>query len=900
MNIIKYSLGIFLYLVCAQSSAQLYKPVELKCEYLKQPLGIDVARPRFSWLLNDSRNDAIQTAYQIMVASDSNLLLGNKPDVWKTSRVNSRSTNNILYTGPTLQSRTKYYWRVVVWDKDNIQSGPSSISSFETAFFSTTEWKGNFIGDGKDLRYKPAPYFRKSITVKKGLKNAKAYICGLGYYELSINGAKVGDHFLDPGYTRFDKTALYVTYDVTDNLKNAENTLGVILGNGWYNDQASSEWYFDKSPWRGRPKFILNLYLDYEDGTTDLIVSDDTWKTTASPIQSNNIYSGEVIDARLEKQGWDINGYNDSEWENAKTTSPPGGILTAQKMPAIKLQEVIKPIARNQIDSTTSVYDLGQNFAGISHLKVKGTKGTVVYVRHGERLDTLGRLKNKHIDMFYKHADSLQLNQRDVYILKGDAVEEFSIRFSYHGFRYVEVKSSNPVSIVDFYGQVAHTDLENIGSFECSNQTLNKIWKATDWSYRSNLHSIPTDCPHREKNGWTGDAHVACEFGLLNYDGILFYENWIREFANEQRLTGELPGIIPTSGAQYFWGNGPTWDAAIILIPWYVYLYYGDDALIKLHYENYKRYVDYLTLRSNNNLVNFGLGDWSYYKTQTPVEFMASSYYYKCAHLLSVFASINGKNDDKLKYTKLALEIKNAINAKYLDRKNFTYANGSQTALSTALGFGIVPPEIKDNIAHTLSRAVQMSDNHLDVGLLGSKTLLEALSENDAEAAYKVATQETKPSWGWWIKNGATTLHEDWNSFSSLNHIMFGEVSAWMVKCLAGINPDSSAVGFRNIIIKPHFIKDLSYARASFQSVNGLIKSEWERKGNKIVLHLRIPANSTASIYLPKTAQSKKSENEKLIDKKTNQVFTATVKDESFSVYHINAGEYYFELNDFK
>lgn len=895
MNIIKYSLGIFLYLVCIQSSAQLYKPIELKCEYLEQPLGIDAARPRFSWLLNDPRNGAIQTAYQIMVASDSILLLSNQPDVWTTSRLDSRSTNNILYTGPTLQSRTKYYWWVVVWDKDNIQSSPSSISSFETGIFSLTEWKGSFITDRKDIQYKPAPYFRKSIIVKNGLKKARAYICGLGYYELSINATKVGDHFLDPGYTRFDKTALYVTYDVTDYLKSNQNTLGVILGNGWYNDQSASEWDFDKAPWRGRPKFILNLYLEYEDGTTELIVTDDTWKTSDSPVISNNIYSGEVIDARLEKQGWDISGYEDSAWKNAKNTSPPAGRLTAQKMPAIKLLDVIKPITRNQIDATTIVFDLGQNIAGISHLKVKGMKGTVVYVRHGERLDTLGRLKNEHIDKYYTPTDSLQLNQRDVYILKGDGVEEFSIRFSYHGFRYVEVKSNNPVSIVDLYGQVAHTDLENIGSFECSNQTLNKIWKATNWSYLSNMHSIPTDCPHREKNGWTGDAHVACEFGLLNYDGILFYENWIREFANEQRLSGELPGIIPTSGWGYAWGNGPTYDAAIILIPWYVYLYYGDDSLIKLYYENYKRYVDYLRFRSKNNLVNFGLGDWNHWETETPVEFMASSYYYVCANLLSVFASLNEKKEDELLYANLAIEIKDAINAKYLDKEKYQYANGSQAALSTALYWGIVPAEIKGDIANSLIKAIEKSENHLDVGLLGSKTLLDAAGKKDAEVAYKVAAQETKPSWGWWFKNGATTLHEDWESGSSLNHIMFGEVSAWMVKCLAGLNPDSSAVGFRNIIIKPHFVKDLSFVKASFQSVNGLIKSEWERKGGKIILNLLIPANSTATLYLPIT-ETKNDKSIKLIDKKSKQTFTSLKQEENYSVYNIGAGEYRFEI----
>ncbi len=874
-------------------------PVNLRCEYMEQPLGIDVASPRFSWMLKDARKGAIQTAYKITVATDSMLLVRGNPDTWETTKVHSQKTNSITYEGTQLKSRVKYYWQVIIWDKDGAPSF-SEIVSFETGLYSLTDWKGSFINDGKDINYLPAPYFRKSFTLTSKVKGARAYICVLGYYELSINGSKVGDHFLDPGFTRFDKTSLYVTYDVTKYLKSDENTIGVILGNGWYNDQSESVWGFHNAPWRARPRFILNVYVDYEDGTNALIVTDNSWSTMDSPVISNNIYSGEVYDARRSRVLWNVNGDSTKGWKNANLTAPPAGRLKSQMIPPIKKLEIIKPIEVKKINDSTIVYDLRQNFAGISHIKLEGSAGTKISLRHGERINDLGSLDNKNIDKYFKSRNPNQQNQRDIFILSGIGKEEFSIRFSYHGFRYVEVTFDKPVTIHDFYGQIVHTDLKKSGSFECSNPTLNSIWKATNNSYLSNMHSIPTDCPHREKNGWTGDAHIACEFGLYNYDAISVYEKWVKDLVDEQRLSGELPGIVPTSGWGYAWGNGPTYDGALILVPWYVYLYYGDDRLIRAYYENHKRCIDYLTFRSKNKLLNIGLSDWSHWKTTTPLEFLASSYYYEYARLLSVFASIIKNNDDKEKYEKLAKEIKIAINEKYFDRNKFTYANGSQTALSTALYFGIVPAEFKDSVRNVLVKTVKEKDFHLDVGLFGSKSLLNSLTDKNADVAYRIIAQETEPSWGWWIKNGATTLHESWSSDTdaSLNHIMFGEVGAWMVKGLAGINPDDTNVGFKNIIIKPHFVSGLTYAKASLESIHGLIKSEWERKNNKISLHLVIPPNTSATLYLPNMPGKRIFESRKRIGNATHDGIAFIAEKDNCQVYKVDAGEYWFELKN--
>jgi alpha-L-rhamnosidase len=873
------------------------KPIDLRCEYRCNPCGIDVAQPRLSWKIDDNRRGACQIACRILVAADSSLLSVGKADVWDSGKKHSSLTSSVRYDGHPLQADKQYFWRVIIWDKKGKACAPSAIASWNTGLYDLKDWKGSWIDDGQNINFKPAPYFRKPFDVTKKIKRAFAYICGLGYYELSLNGKKIGDRMLDPGYTRFDKTALYASYDVTHFLQEGKDAIGVILGNGWYNEQSKAVWYFDKVSWRARPRLLFNLSIEYDNGEKEIISSDSSWKVSTGPIIFNNVYSGEKYDARLDQPGWNTVNFDDHSWKQATVILPHEGRVKSQLMPPIRVMEVIKPVTFTKINATTFLYDLGQNFAGVCKIYVTGEKGTVLKIKHGERLYSTGRLDNQLLNQYSRFDDPEEQGQTDTYILKGEGTEEYTPSFTYHGFRYVEITSDKPVELnkESLEGMVMHTDLTRVGNFECSNPLVNAIWIATNWSYLSNLFSIPTDCPHREKNGWTGDGHLASEFGLLNYDGILFYEKWINDFADEQRNSGELPGIIPSSGWGYSWGNGPAWDSGLLLIPWYLYQYYGDDELIRLHYENYKRYVDYLTYRSKDNLVDIGLGDWVTWKTETPVELTSSCYYYMDAFLLSEFSRLTGRTEKESYYKNLAFKIKDAINRKYLDKEKGIYANGSQTALSAALYFGIVPEELVKKVSSALAQSVKDNGNSLDVGLLGSKYLLNALSNTGhSNEAYLVASKDTQPSWGWWIKNGATTLHEDWKSKGSLNHIMMGEVSAWMTRTLAGINIDPENPGFKNSIIKPHFVAGLNHAKGSLNSIHGEIVSEWTRNAGEIILHLQIPANTTATVYLPESSEIKIVDGRELLEAKSTKEIQFLYRVKEFVVYRIVAGTYSF------
>lgn len=827
------------------------RAVHLKCEYLTNPLGIDASAPRLTWQLADKRRGANQKAYQVFVSKDSSALLTNKNLVWNSGKVLSDSSL-VTYKGGRLHSRTRYYWRVIVWDKDGVKASPSAVASFETAIFDLSGWRGKWISDGKDINDKSSPYFRKSFSIAKKVKRARVYVASLGYYELSINGRKVGDHMLDPGYTRFDKRLLYVTYDITPFISK-ENCFGILLGNGWFNEQSKAVWYFDKAPWRRRPQVLINAYLEFEDGTVEELVTDESWKTSESPIVFNNIYSGEYYDARREQQNWDTYSFNDTNWKKVKIAPPAASLLKAQALPPIRVTKEIEPVSFKKITDSHYLFDMGQNFAGISRLVIKGDSGTVVTLKHGEVIGKNGLLDNGEIGRHYRFEDKTERAQTDKYILRGGEEESYSQRFTYHGYRYVEVTLNKPAELgkKSLKGLVLHTDVKKAASFTCSNDLLNRIYEAGMWTYLSNLHSVPTDCPQREKNGWTADGHIGAETGLMNFDAILAYEKWIADFHDEQRESGEVPGIVPTSGWGYDWGNGPAWDSALLLIPYYLYQYYGDDQLIRKYYDNYKRYVDYLTFRSSNNLVNFGLGDWLPYKTKTPVELTSSAYYFKDTVLMALYANIIGKQADYLHYSKLAESIKLALNKKYLDEQNSVYDNGSQTALSAALYQQFVPAGFQSKVADALAKEVRKT-NHLDVGLLGSKYLLNALSDNGyADLAYTVATQTTKPSWGYWLVNGETAFLESWDLNLSRNHIMLGEVVPWMHRTLAGINIDPVLPGYKHILIKPNFIDDLSYVKATKETLHGTIISEWKRKGSSIDFQLTIPPNTTASVFLP-------------------------------------------------
>ncbi|WP_223579583.1 alpha-L-rhamnosidase [Sphingobacterium sp. GVS05A] len=836
-------------------------PIELNCEHLVNPLGVDKSNPRLSWRLADKRQGAKQSAYQILVSSDSLALVKNKANSWNSGKQLS-SAMLIHYNGTGLKRQTKYYWKVRVWDK-NASESTSSIASFETGMMGMENWKGKWISDNQDIHDQAAPYFRRAFKTTKPIKSARAYIAVAGLYELSINGKKIGDHRLDPMYTRFDRRTLYVVEDVTPQIQQGNNAVAVVLGNGWYNHQPLAVWDFDKAPWRNRPTFCLNLRIVYQDGSEETLTTDQQWKTAAGPIRYNNIYTGEHYDARLEMPAWDTPQFDDSQWHAIQYRNPPSTNIVSQQMVPIRLVRSYSPKLMKKMDEKTYIFDMGQNMAGVTKIKIGGKAGTVIKIKHGERLQANGRLDLSNIDVYYRGNKELEPFQTDILTLSGRKEDEFMAKFGYKGFRYVEVSSSDPIVLDEstITAYFMHSDVRSIGQLKTSSTLINGLWEATNNAYLSNLMGYPTDCPQREKNGWTGDGHLAIETAYYNFDGITVYEKWMADHQDEQQENGVLPDIIPTGGWGYGTANGLDWTSTIAIIPWQTYLFYGDASLLAECYDNIKRYVDYVDGISPNGLTTFGRGDWVPVKSQSNLELTSSVYFYVDATILASAAKMFGKTADQQKYEMLGKKIKDAINAKFLDRSKGIYSTGTQTELSVPLYWGVVPEAMKAKVAANLNSRVEETNFHLDVGVLGAKALLNALKDNGyGETAYKVAVQDTYPSWGWWIVNGATTLLENWDLKAtrdiSDNHMMFGEIGGWFFKSIGGILPDPTQAGFKNVLLKPIFPKELKESSISYQSPYGNILSSWKVKGNKVEYTVEIPANATATFYPPENIRN--------------------------------------------
>lgn len=835
-------------LLLLATAAHAQTPADLKCEYLERPIGIDAQHPRFTWLMRDNRAGAKQTACQIYVSTDSaNLVKG-----WKSPKQSS-DISRFVYNGQPLQPFTKYYWQVNVWDKDGRMY--SSSSSFETGMMHMRNWQGAWISDIQDVNTKPAGLFRKVFETGKTIRSARAYIAAAGLYELYINGNRIGNHRLDPMYTRFDRRTLYVTYDVTAQLQQGKNAVGVMMGNGWYNHQSTAVWFFDKAPWRARPAFCLDLRITYTDGTVETVTSGKDWKTAMGPVIFNSIYTAEHYDARKELPGWNTVSFDASKWKDVLLRSAPSGNIVAQAMHPVENVETIPAKSINKINDSVYVFDLGRNIAGVSQLTVSGEAGTEIRLKHAEQLYKNGRADMSNIDVHYRPTDDTDPFQTDIFILSGNGEETFMPRFNYKGFQYVEVTGNKPLQLrkESLKGYFMHSNVPATGKISSSNPVIDKIWYATNNAYLSNLFGYPTDCPQREKNGWTGDGQIAVETGLYSFDGITVYEKWLADHRDEQQPNGVLPSIIPTGGWGYEWGNGPDWTSTIAIIPWNIYLFYGDTTLLANCYSNIKRYVDHIDELYPSGLTTWGLGDWVPVKSKSPVEFTSTAYYFADATILAKTARLLGKGDDYTKYSTLAAKIKNAFNDKYLDRQTGIYNKGIQTELSVALFWGLVPEDMRTKVADNLAKRVAHDNFHLDVGLLGTKAILNALSDNGhADVAYKVASQEDFPSWGWWIVNGATTLYENWNINAthdlSRNHIMFGEIGAWLYKGLGGIHPDEAQPGFKNVILEPHFVAGLDHFEAEHTGPYGKIISSWKKTGNAIAYTISVPANSSATV----------------------------------------------------
>lgn len=743
---------------------------------------------------------------------------------------------------PPYATSVRYAWA------DN----PDDANLYNTAGLPATPFQlevesPKWISDGHDADYKRLAIYRKKFGIEKPVVKATLTIASAGLHEVTINGVKVGNHRLDPMYTRFDCRILSVSHDVTSMLVGGYNDLRIELGNGWYNHQSTAVWFFHEASWRNRPCVSASLHLQYVDGTEGYICTDSTWTTTGSKIVFSSIYTAEHYDARISP--------NDQRWLPVTEVKCPTKKVTPQTLCPIRCTATYAAEKMEKLSDTLYVYHFPKNLAGVSRIKVRGERGTVLRLKHGEMLYADGRVNTENIDYHYRPTDDTDPFQVDILTLSGD-MDEFAARFNYKGFQYVEVSSSRPIElkIGDLVAEEMHSDVPQTGTWQSSSDMLNKLHAATNNSYLSNLFGYPTDCPQREKNGWAADAYLAIEAGMNSYDASSVYEKWLQDMRDEQRPTGELPCIVPTDKWGYDWANGVDWTSTCILIPWNVYLYTGKLEILADNYELMNRYMQFVSTKTTDFLTDWGLGDWIPVSTQSDLKYTTSVYYYVDATIMQKVARLLGNSADAEKYSLLAKNILNSINSTYLDRKTGIYAGGSQTEQSMALYWGVCPEDMRQKVAAQLNKKVEDAGCHLDVGVHGCKAILGALSDNGyIDTAYRLATQTTYPSWGYWITQGATTLHENWKTDviqdNSLNHIMFGEIGAWLYKSLAGISPSEAGYAVTNV--RPYFPEDMDSLTVSRQTPYGVIASHWYRTTGRINYTLSIPGGMKVNLTLP-------------------------------------------------
>lgn len=884
-------LAILLNTSCSEKSQikRMVQPVNLRCEYLINPLGIDDKNPRFSWELTGNERGIYQKAFQILVASNPDILEDNRGDIWKSGRIRSSENIQLVYDGNPLNSSTRYYWKVRIWDRKGRPSSYSDISWFETALLNATDWKAEWIGDGSQVPETeakmyldtPNPLLRKEFSITREIKSARLYITGLGYYEAYLNGEKVGDHMLDPGWTNYSKRIQYVTYDVTQMLKRGENAIGVMLGNGWYNPLPL--YLFNRLNLRnvltvGQPRCLAQLQISFIDGTSEVILSNESWKAGKGPILMNSVYLGEKYDARLEQNGWNKAGFNDSDWLPAVKTEAPGGKLVIENQPPIRITRIIKPVKITQPKKGVYIFDMGQNFAGCARLKVKGPAGTKVQLRYGELLHEDGTLNDRttiacHImeGWYYTQREGhpKNANQIDTYVLRGSGEEIYNPRFTFHGFRYIEVTGFPGTPTMEaLEGLRMNSDMPVAGEFECSNILFNKIQENANWTFLSNVFSVESDCPGREKFGYGGDIFTACEAYISNYDMSGFYTKAVRDFQDDQRPSGGMTECAPYNGINdegLTEDTGPIgWMIAHPFLQNRLYRYYGDKRLLEEQYESTVRLIEFIREQAPDHLLEKGIGDHET-MAKKPTGLTSTSFYYHHVMMLSEFARILDKSDDHRKYAELADNIKNAFIRKFLTEDSGKVDIGTQAAQSFALYYDLVPATLQQAALEILENDIVVKNNgHLSTGIFGTKMMYDVFrmyQRNDL--GFMITNQKTFPGYGHMIENGGTTIWESWEGGSiSYNHPMFGSVSDWFFKAPGGIYPDENAIGFNPFVIKPSLVGDLEWVNCRYQSIRGEIISNWRIENDIFYLEAVVPGNTTAKIYIPAVKQESVFEND--------------------------------------
>lgn len=900
-------LAIIFLAFCGLVRAQDLSVRDLTTDHKVNPLGIDNKQPRFSWKIKGPGNNIMQSAYMIRVATDENF----STIVWQSAKTTSGESVLQSYKGPELKSGQRYFWQVKVWDNKGKESKWSQTSRWEMGLLSLSDWKARWIEMENDTaRYSPSTLFRKEFQLTNNISSARVYVSSHGFYELEINGKKVGDQVLTPGWTSYGKRIQYQVYDVTKMLTKGNNAIGAMTGDGWY--KGTLAWGNNWAVYGKTPGLLVQMKITYSDGSTSTVISDESWKVSKDgPIRMNDIYNGETYDATVRIDGWSKTGFNDSKWKSVSIGNYENKLVASEGSPVKKIQE-IKPVKIFKTPKGKLVVDMGQNMVGWLRLKVNGKKGTVVTLRHAEVLDKFGEFYTTNL-----RAAKCQLT----YILSGEGDEIYEPRFTFMGFRFVEVTGfPGELSTDNLTGIVVHSEMPVTGSYECSNPLLNQLQHNIQWGQKGNFVDVPTDCPQRdERLGWTGDAQAFCRTAAFNMDVSAFFAKWLKDVAADQKEGGEVPDVIPdilnkqnakTAQPSAGWGD------VSVIAPWTMYTVYGDKKFLESQYQSMKAWVEYIRKKAGDSYIWKGgskYGDWLFYHPPvnnhtepdgfTEHDFIATAFYAYSTSLLAEAAKALGKTEDEKTYSALFNKIKEVFINEYVTNAGRVGTN-SQTAYVLALKFNLLPENLRNNAVEFLDKDIKGRRNHLSTGFLGTPYLCHVLSDNGyTETAYDLLLQESYPSWLYPVKMGATTIWERWDGektdstfqdpgMNSFNHYAYGAIGDWMYRVSAGI--ETMGAGYKHIIIQPHPTKKLTYSKATFESSYGTIASGWERKDGKVIVKIKIPVNTTAKIILPASDRNKVTETGKNLaeDENLSEIKSAEGK----VTFQVGSGDYSFEI----
>ncbi len=881
------------------------KVSQLLCNNLSNPTGTSISGLQFSWQLQSDKRNITQTAYEIKVAGDLSHLSKQKKLEWNSGKILSDESVHINYKGSELQPAKKYFWQVRVWDNNNKPSAWSSPAFFQTAL-NKDDWEAKWITPGfTDTVGQPSPMFRKQFTADKKIRSAAIFITAHGLYEAQINGNRVGEDYFTPGWTSYNKRLQYQEYDVTGLVKQGSNAIGVTLGDGWYRGHLA--WDDNKNIYGKDISLLLQLMITYEDGTSQTIVSDESWKSTTGSIRSSSIYDGETIDARLKKTGWTNPGYDDSKWSGVKVENfPNDNLVTTINEPA-KKHETFKPVKIITTPNGEKVIDFGQNLVGWVMLKVRGNEGDTIIIKHAEVLDKEGN--------FYT-ANLRAAKTTSTYILNGKGEEFFEPHFTYYGFRYIKVEGiKGNLNPADFTAVAIYADMKETGTFTSSDSLINQLQHNIQWGQKGNFLDVPTDCPQRdERLGWTGDAQVFSRTASFNMNVNNFFDKWMKDVAADQLANGSVPFVIPNVLGKDAAGSAG-WSDVATIIPWNMYLAYGDKKILENQYPSMKAWVEYIHHQSHNDLWNtgFNFGDWLFYRPDddndgrsavTDKYLIAQCFYAHSTQLLINTAKVLGKTEDAETYSALLKKIKDAFLKEYVT-PNGRLVSGTQTAYVLALNFDMLPENLRKQATERLVENIKSYGNHLTTGFLGTPYLCEVLTRfGYDDIAYQLLLQKTYPSWLYPVTMGATTIWERWDGqkpdgtfenpgMNSFNHYAYGAIGDWMYRKMAGIDTYEDGPGYKHIKIKPHIGGGFTYASASLDTYYGKVANSWKVENGKLLMEVEIPANTTATIFLP----AKNAEGIKESGKELSQVNDIKVKgaEDGYVVMELGSGVYHFE-----